>query len=77
MGFGIKKFFFGPTDKGPLESRTVVYEHKNRPIVDFAHNLGLKTTFDFLSNPWTVTYTGTAKQWAAFSQHYPDQFGVA
>lgn len=72
MGFGVKKFFFGATNKGPLESRTAVYAHKDRPIVDFAQNLGMKTEFDFMGSPWTVTYTGTAKQWGEFSQRYPD-----
>lgn len=72
MGFGIKKFFFGPTNKGPLESRTATYAHKNRPVVDVAQNLGMKTEFDFMSNPWIVTYTGTAKQWAELLQRYPD-----
>ncbi len=72
MGFGIKKFFFGPTDKSPLESRTNVYQHKDRPTVDFLQNFGMKATFDFLSHPWTVTYTGTEKQWSALLQKYPD-----
>ena len=72
MGFGIKKFFFGSKNKGPLESRTTSYVHKNRPIVDVAQNLDMKTEFDFMSKPWTVTYTGTAKQWDELLKRHPD-----
>lgn len=54
---------FGPKNKGPVESRTSTYVHKNRPIVDVAQQLNMKTEFNFQKNPWTVTYSGTPTQW--------------
>lgn len=72
MVFGLGKMLFGPKNKGPMESRTAVYVHKDRPFVDTAQNLGMKTEFDFMSKPWTVTYTGTPTQWTNFLTAQPN-----
>ena len=72
MPFGLRKMFFGTKNKGPLESRTVAYVHKNSPVVNTAKQIGLTTQFDFQSKPWTVTYTGTPTQWNQLLQFYPD-----
>ena len=71
MPFGLRKMFFGPKNTGPLESRTTAYAHKNSPIVNTAKQIGLTTEFNFQSNPWTVTYTGTPTQFGQLLQMYP------
>ena len=72
MVFGLRKLMFGPKNKGPLESRTTSYAHKNRPVVDTAQQLDMKTEFDFMSKPWTVTYTGTPTQWQQLFSSHPN-----